>query len=308
MKIAVLGAGAMGSLYGGMLSHAGHEVVLIDVSEAHINAVNQKGLLIDGPEKKINVRVPAFLAPEVKGTFELILLFTKTIYSRSALDSVKHLIGPDTWMLSLQNGLGNDTLIAEYLPQDRVIIGTTDFPSTFVAPGEIRSRGRGTTKIMSANGVYSDTVSKIADALNEGGFNCVVSEDVFVAIWEKVAFNSAMNAITATTRLKLGYVGASEEGRELAFEVAREVLSVASAKGIKADIDRVLAVMDKDFRDHADHKPSMLQDVLAKRQTEADFINGAAVGEAQRLGMRIPATETLYRLIKTIQANYDHIL
>jgi len=131
---------------------------------------------------------------------------------------------------------------------------------------------------------------------------------VFVAIWEKVAFNSAMNAITATTRLKLGCIGSTEEGRELAFEVAREVASVATAKGINVDVDRVLKVMDKDFRDHADHKPSMLQDVLAKRQTEADFINGAAVREAKRLGMRIPLTETLYRLIKTIQANYDHIL
>ena len=129
-----------------------------------------------------------------------------------------------------------------------------------------------------------------------------------MAIWEKVAFNSAMNAITATTRLKLGYVGASEEGRGAAFDVAREVISVANAKGIKADIDRVLAVMDKDFRDHSDHKPSMLQDVLQKRQTEVDFINGAAVREAKKLGMAIPVTETLFRLVKTIQANYDNIL
>lgn len=308
MKIAVLGAGAMGSLYGGMLAQVGQDVVLIDVSQAHIDAVNQHGLLIDGPQEELNVRVPASLAKDVREIPDLIILFTKTIYSRSALDSVKHLLGPGTWMLSLQNGVGNDEVISGYVPQERIIVGTTDFPSTFVAPGQIRSKGTGTTKIMSANGEKSGTVDHVARALDEAGFNCVVTEDVFVAIWEKVAFNSAMNAITATTRLKLGCIGSTEEGRELAFEVAREVASVATAKGINVDVDRVLKVMDKDFRDHADHKPSMLQDVLAKRQTEADFINGAAVREAKRLGMRIPLTETLYRLIKTIQANYDHIL
>jgi 2-dehydropantoate 2-reductase len=308
MKIAVLGAGAMGSLYGGMLSRAGHDVVLIDVSESHIDAVNRKGLVIDGPEELISVRVPAAMASNVKSVPELVILFTKTIYSRSALESVKHLLGPDTWMLSLQNGLGNDALISEYLPQDRIIVGTTDFPSTFVAPGEIRSKGTGTTKIMRADGIQSDAVNKIAEILNEGGFNCIVTQDVFVAIWEKVAFNSAMNAITAATRLKLGHVGTSQEGRGAAFDVAREVISVANAKGIKADIDRVLALMDKDFHEHADHKPSMLQDVLQKRQTEVDFINGAAVREAEKLGMKIPVTKTLYQLIKVIQAHYEDIL
>lgn len=304
MKIAVLGAGAMGSLYGGMLHHAGHEVVLIDVSEAHINAVNQNGLVIDGPRQEFTVHIPAFFASEVTTEPELIILFTKTIYSHSAMKSVKHLINENTWVLSLQNGLGNDALVSEYVSKDRILVGTTDFPSTFVSPGQVRSKGTGTTKIMSANGIIADQVNKIADVLNSAGFNCVVTEDVFVAIWEKVAFNSAMNAITATTRLKLGRIGASEEGRDLAFDVAREVISVANAKGINASIERVLAVMTKDFQDHADHQPSMMQDVLNGRQTEVDFINGAAVREAESMNMSIPATKTLYRLIKVIQENY----
>lgn len=308
MKIAILGAGAMGSLYGGLLHRSGNEVILIDVSEAHIDEVNRQGLYIDGPEQEINVRVPAALAGDVTGEYELFILFTKTIYSRSALESVRHLIKPETWVLSLQNGLGNDELIGEYVSKDHIIVGTTDFPSTFVAPGRIRSKGRGTTRIMAVSGLVSAQVEKAADALNGAGFNCHLTKDVFVSIWEKVAFNSAMNAITAVTRLKLGNVGDSKEGRELAYTVAREVICVARKKGIDAQEDRVIAVMDKDFVDHADHRPSMLQDVLAKRTTEVDFIDGAVVREAEKLGMEATATRTLYQLIKVIQGNYDNIM
>lgn len=308
MKIAILGAGAMGSLYGGLLHQAGQEVILLDVSKAHVDSVNQHGLFIDGPEGELNIKVPAAQAWQLKEEPELFILFTKTIYSRDALDSVKHLLQPDTWVLSLQNGLGNDELIGEYVARDHIIVGTTDFPSTFIEPGRIRSKGRGTTKMMSANGEGSAQLEKVAEVLNQAGFNCHLTKDVFVSIWEKVAFNSAMNAITAVTRLKLGYVGARKEGRELAYTVAKEVVSVANRKGIAAQEDRVIAVMDKDFLDHADHKPSMLQDVLAKRTTEVDFIDGAAVNEAAKLGMDIPATRTLYQLIKMIQANYENVL
>ena len=124
MKIAVLGSGAMGSLYGGMLFKAGHDVVLIDISKEHINTVNASGLDIDGPEETFNIKIPAAFAKDVKEIPDLIILFTKTIYSRSALKSIKHLLGPNTLVLSLQNGLGNDETVAEYIPIERIIVGT----------------------------------------------------------------------------------------------------------------------------------------------------------------------------------------
>ena len=161
---------------------------------------------------------------------------------------------------------------------------------------------------MRADGVHSNSVDSIAKVLNDGGFNCIVTEDVFVAIWEKVAFNSAMNTTTAATRLQLGRIGAIQEGKDLTFTIAKEVISVANAKGVKAEINRVLALMVKDFREHTDHKPSMLQDVLKKRMTEVDYINGAVIKEAKKLGMEVPVTETMYRIIKIIQSNYENIL
>lgn len=304
MKIAVLGAGAMGSLYGGWLSKSGQDVTLIDVNQAHVDAVNQNGLSIQSAEGTETVAVKASQAADVKEIPELIILFTKTIFSKSALDSARHIVGDKTWVLSLQNGLGNDRLISEYIPYERILVGTTDFPSGFIEPGNIFVKGKGTTKMMTASGMEEPFLNQLADVLNKAGLNCVITKDVFVSIWEKVAFNSAMNALTAITRLKLGDLASVSEGTELAYTVAKEVVKTANKKGVKASEDRVLALMAKDFVDHANHMPSMLQDVLATRQTEVDFIDGAVVKEAEELGLEVPATKALYQLVKVIQGNY----
>lgn len=308
MKIAVLGAGAMGSLYGGLLRRAGNEVTLIDVNKEHIRAINEQGLNIESEEGVLNIKVQAAQAGDVREVPELLILFTKTIYSQSALESVRHLLSPDTWVLSLQNGLGNDELISRFVQRDHIIVGTTDFPSGFTKPGWVSMKGRGTTKMMSANGQRHPFLDRVRQVMNEAGFNCLITEDVFVSIWEKVAFNSAMNAIAAVTRLKLGDLSSVEEGRELAFAVAREVVNTANLKGVEADGQRVLSLMEKDFREHANHRPSMLQDVLAHRMTEVDFINGAVVREAEKLGSRVPVTKTMFQLVKTIQSNYENLL
>ncbi len=304
MKIVVLGAGAMGSLYGGFLQKAGNDVTLVDVNQAHVDAVNAAGLLIESASGSETIIIKAARAEQMTDIPELVILFTKTIYSQSALESIKHLLDPETYVLSLQNGLGNDRLIANYVAQDRIIVGTTDFPSGFLKPGVIQLKGQGTTKMMTVNGQESPMLQKIADELNKAGFNCLITADVFVSIWEKVAFNSAMNALTAITRLKLGDLANVHEGKSLAFEVAKEVVRTANQKGVKASEERVLALMDKDFVEHKNHMPSMLQDVLSGRETEIDFINGAVVKEALEMGMTVPATQVLYQLVKTIQENY----
>lgn len=304
MKIVVLGAGAMGSLYGGYLQKAGNDVTLIDVNKAHVDAVNEKGLVIESSSGSETIRIKAAAAADVKEIPELVILFTKTIYSKSALESIRHLIGPDTYILSLQNGLGNDRLISNYFSKDRIIVGTTDFPSGFLSPGVIQLKGRGTTKMMTVNGQENKVLHKVADELNKADFNCLITSDVFVSIWEKVAFNSAMNALTAITRLKLGDLASVPEGKNLAFEVAKEVVRTANKKGVNASEKRVLELMEKDFIGHKNHMPSMLQDVLAGRETEIDFINGAVVREAEEIGEAVPATKVLYQLVKTIQNNY----
>lgn len=308
MKTLVLGAGAMGCLYGGLLKEKGNDVILVDVSKPQIDEINLNGLTLETAEGKRVIPITAKFAHEVSERPELLILFTKTIHSRSALESLKEKIGPDTVVLSLQNGLGNDEVIKEFVSTDRIIIGTTNFPSDLLKPGSVRSKGKGTTKIMSLNGEVTERLKQIEATLNDAGFNCVITKDVFVSIWEKVAFNAACNALTAVSRLRLGAVGGTEEGKELARSIAKEVISIANKKNINANAENVIKLIEQDFVEHADHMPSMMQDVLGNRTTEIDFINGAVVREAEKLGMDVPVTKVLYQLINMIQKNYANLI
>ncbi|WP_313344339.1 2-dehydropantoate 2-reductase [Sedimentibacter sp.] len=308
MKTLVLGAGAMGCLYGGLLKEKGNDVILVDVSRSQVDEINKNGLALETAEGKRNITIKAKFAHDVTEQPDLIILFTKTIHSKSALSSLKEIIGPETMVLSLQNGLGNDEVIKEFVPTDRIIIGTTNFPSDLLKPGNVRSLGKGTTKIMSCNGEVTEKLKQIEMMLNEAGFNCIITEDVFVSIWEKVAFNAACNALTAASRLKLGDVGKTDEGKKLARSIAKEAISVANAKNINANAENVIKLIELDFVEHAEHMPSMMQDVLGNRMTEIEFINGAVVREAEKLGIDVPVTNVLYKLVSMIQKNYENLI
>ncbi|HCX61729.1 MAG TPA: 2-dehydropantoate 2-reductase [Clostridiales bacterium] len=308
MKTLILGAGAMGCLYGGLLKERGNDVILVDVSKPQVDEINKNGLALETAEGKRNIKIKAKFSQEVNEQPDLIILFTKTIHSKSALSSLKAIIGPETMVLSLQNGLGNDEVIKEFVRTDRIIIGTTNFPSDLLKPGNVRSLGKGATKIMSCNGEVTEKLKQVEVMLSDAGFNCIITEDVFVSIWEKVAFNAACNALTAASRLKLGDVGKTDEGKELARSIAKEVVSVANAKNIHANAENVIKLIELDFVEHAEHMPSMMQDVLGNRTTEIDFINGAVVREAEKLGISVPVTNVLYKLVSMIQKNYENLI
>lgn len=308
MKTLILGAGAMGCLYGGLLKERGNDVILVDVSKPQVDEINRNGLALETAEGKRNIKIKAKFAQEVTEQPDLIILFTKTIHSKSALSSLKAMIGPETMVLSLQNGLGNDEVIKEFVRTDKIIIGTTNFPSDLLKPGNVRSLGKGTTKIMSCNGEVTEKLKQVEMMLSDAGFNCIITEDVFVSIWEKVAFNAACNALTAASRLKLGDVGKTDEGKELARSIAKEVVSVANAKKIRANAENVIKLIELDFVEHAEHMPSMMQDVLGNRTTEIDFINGAVVKEAEKLGISVPVTNVLYKIVSMIQKNYENLI
>jgi 2-dehydropantoate 2-reductase len=302
MNIAVLGAGAMGCLFGAKLWESGQQVILVDVREDHVAAINELGLAVDAEGAERIVRVPASLPAEVTEPPELILLFTKAFHTESALAGAKRFIGPDTWILSLQNGLGHQEIIEKFVDRSRIVVGTTTFPSDFAGPGRIHTKGSGATRIMTADGVRSDRLEAVAAALDGAGLNCQISEGVQAVIWEKVAFNAALNCLTAVTGLPVGGVGGAPEGRALAERVVAEALEVARKKGLAVNEAGVQETVGMAFRDHGDHKPSMLQDLLAGRPTEVGFINGAIVREAKALGVEVPVTETLGCLVKVIEA------
>jgi 2-dehydropantoate 2-reductase len=302
MNIAVLGAGAMGCLFGGRLAETGHRVVLVDVRAEQVDAINRDGLHIDDAGGARTVRLPARLATDAGGeAVDLVLLFTKAHHSEAALAMAGELLGPDTRVLTLQSGLGVVDMLRMRIDAHRIILGTTTGPSDLVAPARVRSHGAGTTQIMALAGDVHPHVRDVAAALSAAGLPCEVTQDVWVAIWQTLAFNAAMHALTAVTRRTVGQLGASLDGRWLADAVAQEVIAVAQRKGIAADLASARATIAMAFRDHGDHLPSMLQDVLARRATEIDHLNGAVVREAEALGVAVPVTATLWRLVRMLE-------
>lgn len=305
MKIAVTGAGAMGSLFGGRLAMAGNDVTMIAVSPATIETINRDGIVLDDEAGRHVIPVKAKRAEDMGEKPELIMLFTKTLSSRAALEGAKHYIGEDTYILTLQNGLGNIELISEYVGRDKIIAGVTNYASDSKGPGKISSAGSGYVKIMTADLRRSEFLDKVYRTLSDAGFHTSITEDIYTAIWEKAGFNAAINAVTAVCRVPCGGVGSVEEGRRLAAKIAEETAMVANAYGVKASAGSIIRNLENSYIAHKDHFTSMAQDVQKKKKTEVEFINGGIVKKAREKGIEVPYTEAVYDLLRIIEDTYE---
>ena len=288
----------MGSLFGGLLAEAGHAVELIDVNSAQIAAISEHGLLIRNDAGERRLAIPIMRPDEATTQPDWLIVFTKAMHTQGALAAAKHLIGPQTRLLSLQNGLGNAEKLAGFAEASRIAIGMTTIPADLVAPGEVHSHGESKTRVVMVHGGSDAALAALASALDEAGLPCAVDPDAVVAIWEKVAFNVALNSLCAVTQRTVGTLGDDAGGRELAHAVAGEVLAVAQAEGFAVSLERTHATIDHALNHHSGHKPSMLQDLLAKRPTEIETLNGAVVRIAEKHGIAAPRTEALYALVK----------
>jgi len=299
MKIAILGAGAMGSLFGGLLAEAGQAVTLIDINEAHLGAIREGGLRLETDSGQRRVTSMKVGRPgEVTEAPDLLVVFTKTLHTTAALDGVRSLIGPMTQVLSLQNGLGNVEAIGAFVPKERTLIGVTTWPADLVGPGHVHSHGQGAIRLMSADGVQRPAVAEVVAALSAAGLRCEADATVWAAIWEKVAFNAALNSLCAVTGCSVDQLGAVDDGTSMAFAIVSEVVAVARALGIEANAAKCQANVSHAIATHAGHKPSMLQDMLAGRRTEVESINGAVVSRAKTLGLAVPHTQVLLGLVR----------
>lgn len=300
MKIAVIGAGAMGCLFGGRLARAGHDVVLVDVFQPQIDALNEHGLLLDDDDGSSRIRIQAARAAELSGMHELLIFFTKAMHTAAAARDSKHLFGPESWALTAQNGIGNDDVIAAHLGRERLAVGMTNYSADLTGLGQVATQGFGEIRIWAAERP-SSRVPEIATCLNGAGLACRADPKVRTAIWEKVTFNAAMNAVAALTRLPVGGLADSPDARHLLARIVEETSAVARAAGHAIDPVQVRAVIDAAFAAHRQHKPSMLQDILAGRPTEIDAINGAIVLQGRARGVPTPYNDALASLVRIIE-------
>lgn len=306
MKIAIIGAGAMGSLFGGLLALSGQEVWLLDLWETHIRTIRENGLVIAGSQGEIVTRPHATVDPGEIGSADLIVIFVKSTATGAAAQTAKRLLGPHTAVLTLQNGYGNAEELAGQLGPDRIIAGTTAQGATLLAPGRIMHGGNGETHIGELSGAASPRLRQIADAFTAAGIATHPEDSVAALIWGKLVINVGINALTGITGLKNGQLADYAETRELVCLAVAEAVTVAEAAGVRlpyADpVDKVLAVAAAT----AHNTSSMLQDLQGGRITEIDAINGAILREGARLGIATPVNRTLTLLIKTLeQINRD---
>ncbi len=303
MRIAIIGSGAMGSLFGGRLSLAGHDVVLYDVYREHVDAVRSQGLLIEdaaGGEPTV-ARPRASADPQVAAGADVMIIFVKSTSTEEVAAQFQPLAGPATIALTLQNGLGNEEIIRRHFGSERTAAGVTSHGATFLGPGHIRHAGRGPTHLSMGAG-RSGRLAPLCAALVGAGFETRIEEDVAGLVWSKLVINVGINALTAITGVTNGRLLDMEWTRTLMADLVAEAVAVARARGIRLSYDDPLATVQDVARRTGANRSSMLQDFDRGRPSEIDFMNGAIVREAQALGLAAPVNATMVRLVKALEA------
>ncbi len=303
MKITIIGSGAMGCLFGGLLTEAGAEVRLLDVWPEHVQALKERGLVISRDNEERVIRVQAFVDPAQIGRTDLALIFVKHSQTGQAAQTAVRLVGDSGFVLTLQNGMGNAEIIAGIVGQRRVICGTTAQGAMLLGPGRIQHSGAGTTAIGMWDGRRQPIVEAVAEILSGAQISTSGQDDIRPVLWNKLFANVGINAVTALTNIRNGQLLELAETRALAADAVAEAMAVARALQVPvADdaLENVFAIA----RATASNRSSMGQDVDGHRATEIAAINGYIVDRAEELGIEVPVNQTLCRLIRTLQNNY----
>jgi 2-dehydropantoate 2-reductase len=214
-------------------------------------------------------------------------------------------IGSKSRILTLQNGLGNLEIISEVLGGEKVIGGVTNLGATLVEPGKVRHAGKGETIIGRIDGKIPVEMRYIRELFNRAGLDTRISKDIKSILWSKLIINAGINALTAITRLNNGRLLEFEGSRKILREAVAEATKVAKRKRIKLIYDDPLAKAEAVCEATAANISSMLADVLKRKRTEIDFINGVIVRQGQELGISVPVNSVLLDLVKTIEASYS---
>ena len=309
MKICILGAGGMGSLYGAHLSTVpGNEVWLVDVFKAHVDKINSDGLCVECDGKDTYYKnVKAVTDSSEIGVCDLVVIFVKGTATRAAIEANKNLIGEETMALTVQNGLGNAEVIGSIIGYDNVACGTTEQGARMLEPGKIldMNKGKGKTVIGDVHGKVTPKIEKVGEALKAAGFETYVSEDVSGLIWDKLIVNVGINGCSAAMNLTNDENWTIPEANAIHVAAVNEAIAVARAKGVKLSYEDPLAHVKEVCGFTVGNQCSMLLDVLNNRPTEIDLINGAVVREGKKVGVPTPVNEVIVNIVKVKERKYN---
>lgn len=303
MKTVIMGAGAMGGLFGGLLTLSGEDIWLVSTRKDHIDTIRSRGLILEDRGKTHLIRVNATTDATSIGKADLVLFFVKTYQTEKAVSDSLVLQKENTIFLTLQNGLGNEEAICKAVDRKKVMLGVTHHGATLLGPGHVRHAGWGKTEIGELEGGVSERANRIALIFQRAGIETHVSSQIYDLIWEKLLINVGINALTALTGLKNGQLLDYPETLRLMEALVTEAAEVAKRKGIRVGqnpIEKVRNVAEAT----RENRSSMGQDFDYKRRTEIDSINGAIIREAKNLGVSVPYNQVITDLIKVIEKTF----
>jgi 2-dehydropantoate 2-reductase len=299
VKIAVVGAGAMGSVYAAILGDAGNEVWALDTWAEHVDAIRRQGLTVEGASGRRIVRVHATADPAAIGVCDLVVIATKARDVEAAARSAVPLVGPETVVLPIQNGLGSADRVASVLGDEAVAIGVAEgFGASVVGPGHVRHDGWERVRLGERHGPATARIRRIARVWADAGFRVQADDDVDRLVWEKLICNVCFSGTCAILERTIGEVLADPSAWQVASACAAEAHAVARARGVRVEVDDPVAYAWAFGERIPAARPSMLLDDLAGRPSEIDVINGAIPPAAREVGLTAPVNEVVSALVR----------
>lgn len=300
MRIAVIGAGAMGSIYGGRLS-LHNDVFLIDTNQAVVDQINNQGLKIQENGEDITFHPTALTSTQGQKPMDLVILFVKALFSKAALAANQGIIGPDTYLMTLQNGSGHEDLLEEFAPKDHIIIGTTEDNGAVLACGHVRRGGIGKTNIGMLTDDTAHFLPKLKETLDSCGFVGCIHENIQQLIWNKLFTNVSLSALTGVLQVPMGFIADNDHAWNIAKKLIHEAVEVAHGLGLKADEAEITEKVRLTSINSPEGITSICADLKNGRRTEVNTISGSVVRAAEKCGVPAPTHELMVELIRAME-------
>jgi 2-dehydropantoate 2-reductase len=306
MKIAIIGVGAMGSVYAALLADQGkHDVWAIDTWKEHVDAIREKGLRVEGASGDRTVKVNATTnAADVRDA-DLVIVATKYDGVGAAAKAALAVGKPEAPILAIQNGLGSADIVADVVGSKRIMMGVVGgFGASMKGPGHAHHNGMEFLRLGEMDGGLTPRLETVANAWRAGGFKVLTFDDIHKMVWEKLICNCTYSGPCAITGLRVGELQASPSAWSVAAACAHEAFQVARAKGITLDFDDPVRYVREFGQKIPGARPSMLLDHLAGRPAEVDNINGAIPREGAKVGVATPVNSVVVALLKAKESGF----
>lgn len=306
-KVAIVGCGAMGSVYAGLMADAGHAVHAVTLWPDHAAAMAERGIRVEGASGDRTVRLSgSSTTTDGIGVCDLVIIATKAYDVEAAATGALPLLGPKTVVQTIQNGLGSPEKVAPIVGKDRLAIGVVGgFGASIRAPGHVHHNGMEVTWFGAFAGLSRARLEASTQIWDSSGFKAAIYDDVNRMVWEKLIMNVAVSGPTCATGMTIGQVMDHPNAWNMARNCATEAIAVSKAAGVTMKVGDPMAHIRRLAGKIRDAQPSMLLDAIAKRRSEIDVINGSICRLGVALGIPTPVNDTVVAIIKAREALYD---